>query len=170
MPNWCEGNLRLRGTADAILEFIKNEVQIVGRSRGSLDINECGPEVVDEYGEASVKAPKQAEGWFMVSIYIKNTVRNFIDGREFNLYLGDEEDRANVRTVCIDGFRAAWGIVAEPYVEKARKYGIDIKIVGFECGMQFAQIIEIINGELVKDQEVKFDDWDWECVMPNMGG
>lgn len=37
-------------------------------------------------------------------------------------------------------------------------------------GMQFSQEIEIVNGELTKEVEIKYDDWTWECPMPNMGG
>lgn len=36
--------------------------------------------------------------------------------------------------------------------------------------MQFEQRIEIVNGELVKNEEYRYEDWDWEAVNPNMGG
>lgn len=178
MPNWCEGNLRLRGTRAAILEFIKNEIEVVGHPKG-LGIksfvegpSSCSPEILDEYGEVTVKVPEPAKDWVFLSMYIKGTRRNFIETRnDFYIYLIDEVETEDVQqTVCIDNFKAAWGFEAQPYVEKAKKYGIDIKIVGFERGMEFAQIIEIVGGELIKDQEIKFDDWNWECVMPNMGG
>ena len=31
-------------------------------------------------------------------------------------------------------------------------------------------IIEIIDGEITKDEEVKFDDYNWDCICPNIGG
>ncbi len=170
MPNWCEGNIRLRGTGAAILEFLKNEIMFVGYDGSLLNPVECAPRIEDDGCEVTVSIPETARGWHMKSAYVNGTHRNFIDEKSFYVYLGDDEERAEVITVCIDNFKAAWGIVSEPYVEKARKYGIDIKIVGFEKGMQFAQIIEIVDGELIKDQEINFDDWDWECLMPNMGG
>lgn len=37
-------------------------------------------------------------------------------------------------------------------------------------GMQFNQIIEIIDGKITKDEEVEFDDYDWDCICPNLGG
>ena len=170
MPNWCAGNIRLRGTGAAIMEFLKNELKIVGYAGHILNPAECNAEVKDYGCELTVEIPEMASSWHLRSFYINNTHRNFIEAKSIYAYLGDEEDRAEVQTVCIDGFKAAWGIEATPYVEKAKKYGLDIKIVGFEKGMQFAQIIEIVNGELIRDQEIKFDDWDWECLMPNMGG
>ena len=175
MPNWCEGNLRLRGTGAAILEFIKNEIEVVGHERSVRGLNSapntCEPEIVCDYGDMTVKVPEHAKEWAFLSMYIKGTRRNFIDTRDyFDFYIGEDEDCEDVLTVCIDDFKAAWGFEAEPYLEKARKYGLDIKIVGFEKNMQFQQIIEIVNGELIKDQEIKFDDYAWECAMPNMGG
>ena len=34
MPNWCEGNIRLRGSAEAIKEFLKNELAVTGYANG----------------------------------------------------------------------------------------------------------------------------------------
>lgn len=170
MPNWCEGNIRLRGTGNAILEFLKNELKIVGYAGGSLNHAECDAEIVDDEYETTVKIPEMARCWYCIGFYINNTNRNFIETKSIDVDLGDEEERAEIQTVCIDDFKAAWGIDSAPYVEKAKKYGLDIKIVGFEKGMQFAQVIEIVGGKILKEQEVKFDNWDWECLMPNMGG
>lgn len=171
MPNWCEGNLRLRGTGRAILEFIKNEIEVVGHVGGLIGEHKtCAPEIEETYGDVEAKIPEQAKGWAFLSFYIKDTRRNFIDGKSIDFYIGEEDELEEKHVVCIDGVRAAWAFIAEPYVEKAKKYGLDIKIVGFERGMEFAQIIEIVDGELCKDHEIKFDDWKWECIMPNMGG
>ena len=170
MPNWCEGNIRLRGTGAAILEFLKNEIKFVGYDGSILESAECDAQIEDNGYEVTVSRPEAARGWCMVKMYVNNTHRNFIEQDDLYVYLGDEKERARIITVCFDYFKAAWGIESAPYVEKAKKYGLDIKIYGFEKGMQFAQIIEIVNGELIKDQEIKFDDWDWECLMPNMGG
>lgn len=168
MPNWCTGNIRLRGSSAAIKNFLKNEIVVTGYASGLLDgVSECVPDIADDGGEFILSAPKDTEGWRFRSFYIKNTRRNFIDGKEIELYLDDDEEK---ETVCIEDIKAAWGFAPEPYVEKAKKYGIDIKIIGFECGMQVKQIIEIVGGELTNFQEIEYDDWYWECEMPNMGG
>ncbi|MBB5146203.1 hypothetical protein HNQ35_001404 [Cerasibacillus quisquiliarum] len=36
--------------------------------------------------------------------------------------------------------------------------------------MEFNQDIEINKGEIIKDEEIKFDDYEWECIYPNLGG
>lgn len=166
MPNWCEGNIRLRGKRESIVNFLKNELLYTGYPRGLTCETETGPLNVDDDGcEIAVSIPKEKQGFAFSCLYIKDTHRNFIDQKSFEVY-GDNEEI----TVCIDFFKAAWAIEPEPYIEKANKYGIDIRIVGFERGMQFMQNIEIVNGKMVKNEEIEFEDWKWQCLMPNMGG
>ena len=167
MPNWCAGNLRLRGKRSAIKEFLANELESVCHRRGVLGV-QTAPIIIEDDGyEIAIKRNVDDESLFP-SIYIKGTRRNFIRSKGFEVYFDANDE--GIRTVCIDDVEAAWCFEAAPYLEKTKKYGIDIRIVGFECGMEFEQEIEIVNGELVKDDEIKYDDWLWECPMPNMGG
>jgi len=167
MPNWCEGNIRLRGKRADIMDFLRNEIECVGYRNYPDGLETQLVEIEEFYGDVIVNAPDNMKNTAFCRFHIKETRRNFISGKSFNVYL-DEDAEPN--TICIDGFRAAWGVEAEPYLKKARKYGIDIHIVGFERGMEFSQEIEIVGGELLKDCEIKYDDWMWECPMPNMGG
>ncbi len=36
--------------------------------------------------------------------------------------------------------------------------------------MEFNQDVEIYKGEIIKNVEIEFDDYMWECITPNMGG
>lgn len=36
--------------------------------------------------------------------------------------------------------------------------------------MQFYQDFAVCNGEIFIDEVRKYDDWDWECPMPMLGG
>lgn len=36
--------------------------------------------------------------------------------------------------------------------------------------MEFSRYILIENGNLKEDKETEYDDYVWECVMPNLGG
>lgn len=71
--------------------------------------------------------------------------------------------------MCID-FKAAWGIDAETLRVVSEKFNIDFKIYAFECGMEFNQDIEIIKGKIIKDKQIKFNDYTWECINPTIGG
>lgn len=166
MPNWCKGNIRLRGKRESIVDFLKNELLYTGYKRNDLFKPETGALIVNDNGfEISVTVPEEKQELVFSSIYIKDTHRNFIGQKSFEVY-GDEEKIC----ICVDDFKAAWSIESGPYLDKAKKYGVDIRVVGFERGMQFMQIVEIVGGEIIHDEEITFDDWDWECMMPNMGG
>ena len=166
MPNWCKGNLRLRGKREAIIDFVTNELVYTGYPNGILGETETGPLHIEDDGyEMIASIPEEKKNMAFAAIYIKNTHRNFIERDAVEVY-GDDDKF----TVSIDGFKAAWHAEAEPYLEKARKYGLDIKIVAFDKGMQFMQVLVIENGEIVEDCDIEFDNWYWECLMPNMGG
>lgn len=71
--------------------------------------------------------------------------------------------------------RQAWSFTPYDGAEKrwidlAKEYNLDIRLQGFERGMEFFQDVEIVGGEMVRNDVKKYDDWDWECQMPRMGG
>lgn len=165
MPNWCEGNIRLRGRRDAICRFLKEEIVCVTYDPRENSIIETLPLIEEDGDEIIIK---NTPGLKTSTFYIKGTKRNFIDDG-CNIYVSFREG-CDEDTICIDGFKAAWEIRPEPYIDKSKKYGIDIKIVGFELGMEFMQTVEVSDGELIRNAETKFDDWRWDCPMPNMGG
>lgn len=170
MPNWAEGNIRFRGKPEDIMNLLKGELLSVGTNK-DFEIDEFTPVFEwNEFNDITVSEPEEAkkEVRFYKSLYIKGTHRNFIDSIA-GLYLPRYEEEY---TLCIDSFRAAWGVDPKPYIEKSKKYHVDIKIVVYECGMCFVQRIEIENGELYLDQEVKYngEEWNWEADFPNMGG
>lgn len=167
MPNWCEGNMRLRGRPEAILDFLKNELTCVGYKHGLMEVVERVPEFEDEYGLIKLKFPEDMKGLFFKSIYIQGTRRNFVKDDEMSIDVDQDED---VTIAYIPDFKAAWDIDPEPYVQKSKKYGIDIKIFGFEMGMQFERIVEVVQGELVRNQTIEHNDWRWDSAFPMLGG
>ena len=170
MPNWCEGNIRLRGEGKKIIEFLRNEFTTTGYQAGLAgEVSECTTKFDDDGCEVVVSHQEETNGWMFRSFYVKGTRRNFIDGETIEAYL-DKEDREDKQTICLEDIKAAWGFEPGPYIEKANKYKIDIKIIAYEKNMQVKQIIEIVDGELLNCQDIHFEDWDWECEMPNKGG
>lgn len=98
--------------------------------------------------------------------WIKGTRRGFILDLDEFIYDWNDEGKIAI------GLEAefAWGISSEELLNSCKQYGVDMRIHAFECGMCFNQIIEIIDGEITKDEEVKFDDYNWDCICPNVGG
>lgn len=158
MPNWCEGNIRLRGKRGDIEAFLREELTY-GISDNPVNVKHEFDDCFMFYGMSDDPDKKS---W--CELYVKDTRRNFIDA-PFEIELYDED-----MCVRIDGFRAAWDIDPEPYIEKSKKYHLDIKLVGVEMGQQFERVIEIIDGEVKRFECHDYKDWDWEAMFPNMGG
>ena len=91
------------------------------------------------------------------------TVNEFGD-----IYLSEYEDDERLTAVFDSKF--AWGINADELLRTCKKYHVDMKIHAFEQGMEFNQVIEIIDGEVIHDYEIHFTDYQWECVCPKLGG
>lgn len=152
MPNWCEGTLKVRGKQKDIKRFVLEglkPVGVFGNEKESLTVDEC--ECVSSKYDC----------------WIEGTQRGFVE--DLDVYFDDEDEDEDKKTHCFET-RFAWGIDAKPLAEISKKYSVDLKIYAFERGMEFNQDIEIIDGEIVKDEEIKFDDYQWECVCPTIGG
>lgn len=72
--------------------------------------------------------------------------------------------------VAVFDSKFAWGISADELLKTCEKYHVDMKIHGFERGMEFNQVIEIVDGKILKDEELHFKDYQWDCICPNIGG
>lgn len=149
MPNWCVGTLKVRGTKENLKKFVLEGLQPVtwlGDFKESLEIG--------QYGRITI--PEQT--------YIKNTRRGFVS-EETTIYLDELEEN-----VILLNTRFAWGINAEELLKTAKEFSVDMKIYAFEMGQEFNQDIEIVDGKIIKDDEITFDSYAWECICPRMGG
>ncbi len=163
MPNWCEGTLKIRGTRADIIKFLKGSLMPL-HAPGAAIKQMLGQEVeipkveIDEDDcNFDMKSPN--------GFYVRGTRRAFIE-RDIDWWFEDSHEEILI----LDDFKQAWGLEAEPYVKLSKEYNVDINIYVFEKGMEFNQHIEIHKGVVIKDVEIKFDDYQWECISPNMGG
>ena len=147
MPNWCKGTLKVRGKKKNVIEFMLKGLKPVGTGR-SLFLNKLGNIASGE------------------TCWIENTYRGCV--LEVEVFFSDYEDE-DIVTVALDS-KFAHDIDSEGLLKTAKKYSVDMKIYGFEKGMQFNRDVEIVDGEILKDEEINFDDYEWECICPNMGG
>lgn len=150
MPNWAEGTLKLRGRRENIKSFLKE----IFRS-DDVTISE---EMDDQ---ALILTLTSINSYF----YINNTKRAFIDKNKIEVLL--EED---FEIIEIDDFKQAWCVFPENYQEFSKKYNVDIKIFVFEQGLQFTQEIEIVEGEITKNETRKYDDYQWDVPFSKLGG
>lgn len=164
MPNWCEGNLKIRGKKENIIKFLEEGTSLL---EGLWEPKEIKPEIeINNCDEIEIKNLDKLKG--VDYLYIKGTRRNFIDPVENEIYIHDIDEKEQI--ICLKNFKAAWGIDADALRVISDRYDIDIKIYAFEMGMEFNQDIEIIKGNIIKDDEIKFENYQWECIEPNLGG
>jgi hypothetical protein len=160
MPNWCEGSLKVRGEKENIKRFLLEAFMPIQPAILQIlrpDIK--GPELNVTEDEWSLTIESTGNDGF----HVKGTRRNFIESSSIEW----EFDR---EVLIIDGFKAAWGVYADQLAEISKEYNIDFKIYAFEKGMEFNQDIEIHKGEIIKDDEIQFNDYYWECINPTLGG
>jgi len=164
MPNWCEGIMKIRGTKENVAKFFKEGVHTYnwGRKADNSDAYEIDSDglIVDDSDK------------YMLDVIIKNDA--YIEGTSRAFILSDYYDMCfeynDEPTICIFGFKQAWGIRADEFVPISKKYNLDFRFNGYEGGMCFEELVEIINGEITKDETIEYEDWNWECPRPDLGG
>lgn len=161
MPNWCEGTSKIRGDIKNVERWCTENINVYSYSikdgNYSIQRDNNNPVKIDvDIDEIQINVPKEA--------YIESTSRNFV---EEGYYSGLEHN--GIMRLALN-VKAAWGFKSEPYVKMSKAYGIDFCFYGFECGTEFNQEVIIENGELKADNEIRYDDYFWECPCPDIGG
>ncbi len=166
MPNWIEGSLKLRGNSEDLKRFFKEGVDCPAEA--VYIFGDLKPEIkpISAYIECDFD-----KGYNFVTIknepHIRNTRRAFIQ----DCYVEWEEKYSTVHMP----IKQAWAFIAcdedrQRWEEISAQYRLDIRLYGFERGMEFCEEVEIVDGKVVKDSEIKYADWAWECPMPGLGG
>ncbi len=155
MPNWCEGTLRARGSKENLTEFLKKSL-VKQIFEPPLFIKEEPVQIDDELEE--IEIPQKTR--------IIGLGRCFIEAD----YIFPRKIKNSKLYVVAIPCKTSWSFKAETLLDLATKYKIDIRVYGFELGMEFNQDIEIIDGKITKDNCIEFDDYDWDCIMPSLGG
>ncbi len=164
MPNWCEGVLKVRGTKEKILEFLKNGIAYCDYRYDFKDNGKC------EEIKVPRDCPFKEDEWEIIikntrGLWIKDTRRMFITSDTIENYWNDSE----TEIICLD-VKQAWAIVSENLQELSKTYGLDFRIFATEMGMEFCQLVEVIGGKITRDEEIKFDDFNWEAPDNRLGG
>ena len=159
MPNWIEGTLKLRGKTEGLKKFFTEYLETPAYHLGILpapEIDEFIKFDFDDYGQEYEVTIKDEP-------HIKGSRRAFLGEDDFIDWGGAQA------TIALT-IKQAWNFDVEPFVAISKECGLDVRLYGFECGMEYCQEIEIIGGEVIFDNTIKYDDWYWECPMPRLGG
>lgn len=161
MPNWVEGKLKIRGDKKDMATFFKEEMREVEYQ--NVPITNSVKIDIDKDGDFVVKKID-----FTHRFKLKNA-RHYITESSIDSFYSCCKS-VNGKDVLVVGFEAAWLIDAEYFAEMSKKYDIDFKIYAFEQGKEFNQNLEVVKGEIIKDEVIEFDDYVWECIDPTIGG
>lgn len=151
MPNWSKGCLKVRGKAANVKKFILECVKPIDpNSNGllKLEISDLGE--IESKGVCWIDGTKV--GW------VENLLVDFS-------FVEDDE----TFTATLDA-KFAWAADAEELSALCKKYSVDMKLYAFEKGMGFNQDILIVGKEILRDNRIAFEDYNWECICPTVGG
>ena len=166
MPNWCKGVLKIRGKKKDIINFLNNGIERYGYPRDGeeytkLPLNIQYDELRDIFCE---KTDEEHHSW----LYFKDSRRLFIEENIEWFFTYGEEDEEEVHALDI---RQAWRLEPDYFVDISKKYNVDFKMVGFECGCGFTQEIEVNKGNLILNKVNQYgEDYNWQVYDPRLGG
>ena len=146
MPNWIEGVLKIRGPKDNVIKFMRESLK----------------GLYEEY-----VTPLPCEPIFHISedSYFEDSKRLFV-AKDTEIEFDDYSDNH----VYLIEVKQAWDFDIPYFVEQSKKYQIDFRITGYECEMQFSHMFEIDKGTIITDISLKYNDYEWECPFPTLGG
>lgn len=155
MPNWCQGTLKVRGEYDKLKAFLENA------------LNECA--YVGEPPEGPLLEVEEMSEYVYVTLrrmaHLKDTSRGFVE-EDTDILL---EKKAGKQIIFLDA-QFAWDIKTEELQWLSQEFGVDLKITAFEQGAQFERDIEIVQGFISLDSVKEYQDYEWMCPCPTMGG
>lgn len=147
------GTLKVRGTKEQLKDFILNGLGWV--SANGVDARDVQ---LDRYG-----CIEYGYGYLSIKETRKCFVENYSD-------VCLEDFKEGETGVILLDMETTYYISGKQLQEISKQYGIDLKICAFDKGMECGQDIEIVGGEIVKDDEITFADFLWECPCPLLGG
>lgn len=163
MPNWVEGIVKFRGKYNDLKKFLEEELIEVDMNYTQNPIQSIisNNVTVDEYGD--VQGISQSNTWF------KTFERAYIS-KMWSYSIYETEDDDNDKFFCAN-VKSAWDLPIDEVIEVANLYHIDVKGYMFESGMCFERDFEVDrNGNVIKNLDIKHDDYDWDSINPLIGG
>lgn len=174
MPNWIEGYMKIRGKSKDVYRFVSNGFELK-KYKYIKDEDGVYKEVVEEisvngFDSRFTRIDEEnfyANIWLLDKSHIKGTRRAFINNEKV-IFIDDFSSEKEM-TISIP-IKQAWGFFENDYKKISDEYDVDIRLIGWECGMMFKQEAEILRGCDPVCKETKYRDWEWGAECPDFGG
>ena len=160
MPNWCVGELKVRGTKKNLREFLSKGLMIIDRRGNAVDMTvEASEDGIYIYSKSS-----EAE-----CFYLKGSKRQFIKTNVLDFGWWNKSEDTEILFI-LPEFEGAYDIDVEILKSISTEFSVDFHIYGFEKGMEFNRDVMVVSGIVIRDDVIEFEDYKWECVSPSLGG
>lgn len=163
MPNWCEGNIKIRGKKKDVIEFLEND--ILKMYMTNLFEEPKAENIKMEHNGFSYVYELEGDKNYL---YLKDSARCFIEQNIIEIYIYSDSNKAP--TYLTLNIKQAWGIDEKLFEKLSKKYNLDFNIYASEKGMEFEQYITIIDGKITRNETKKYDDFYFEAINPELGG
>lgn len=151
MPNWSKGCLKVRGKAANVKKFMLEglkPVDFLGNELPKLELSDSGDIESND------------------DCWIEGTSRGFVEKLLVDFSFVEDDETF---TAVLDA-KFAWAADTDDLLVLCQKYNVDMKLYTFERGVGFNQDILIIGGLIFRDCRIEFEDYNWECICPTVGG
>lgn len=177
MPNWIEGTMKLRGKQEDIKRFFYEGINLYKRNW------ENNEDVVIDKSEWFKDDSDKDEGDLDIVFTCKDYQEPHVEGTRRMFIMSKQIRMSSEEGICCFNIRQAWSFLGsishddgQRLVDLADKYNVDIRLFGINSGSEFCQevIVHHKKSETEKGfymESIKnYEDWDWECPFPDMGG
>lgn len=171
MPNWAEGNIRIRGKRENIIWYIQeNLVPQYALKDGQYESRPIQLEETAGGFELMLEKNPETDDF----VWFKDSKRQFIDFNGSYYMTGefsDDDKHTNKDQVLfLTDFKGAWGVDSECFRKAAQEYKVDIRIFVWERGMEWSSVSTFFRDGHVENDSRTYSDWLWESALPNYGG
>ena len=186
MPiNWAEGNIRLRGKRENIINFLQHElVGVIETLNTEWDKPDMGTDVCGRlvnYETRSIEIEENRGGNSLIlkltpetgeAFYFKDSTRQFIftEDKEVEVFFSEGLNRNKDTIVFLEDFNGACDVDDKYFRDAAKKYKIDIRIFVWESGACWSLSQTFYRNGDCDTKKHTYSDWMWDSPMPHYGG
>lgn len=156
MLHWMEGTMKLRGEQEDIKRFFLEGLE----PYDTTDEKKC---VLDSSTKNSLHIELVGQP------YIIGTKKGYITDKNICMNSKEGVCCVNIKhsnVFVVPGFQSS----REIWLKISNDYNVDIRLFGIRSDLQICQKVIVSRNRRMVANIIEYEDWDWECPFPKMGG